>query len=200
MISGGSGNDELEGGAGADDLDGGDNDDLASYRNALAAVTASLGAAFLNAGDAAGDTYVGIEGLIGSKFADTLIGDGKSNWLYGGDGNDAIGGLDGIDELFGGTGSDTFAFSVLDLDTKDTVTDFKFGEDTLQLLDVVDGAGSELQDLLDAGINASSSGTTLSIFSGDQLAITINGWTGPQITSIQDLTLALGSSLDVIPA
>ena len=80
------------------------------------------------------------------------------------------------------------------------MTDFKFGEDILELEDVLDGAGSDLQDLLDAGINAVSSGTTLSIFTGDQLAVTINGWTGPQITSMQDLSLALGSSLEVIHA
>jgi hypothetical protein len=45
---------------------------------------------------------------------------------------------------------------------------------------------------------AISSGGTLSIFRDDQLAVTINGWTGPQITSMQDLSLALGSSLEVI--
>ena len=57
---------------------------------------------------------------------------------------------------------------------------------------------ADLQDLLDAGLNASSSGATLSIFQGDQLIASINGWTGPQITSMQDLSLALGSSLEVI--
>ena len=78
------------------------------------------------------------------------------------------------------------------------MTDFKFGEDKLQFLDVFDESGSNLQDLLDAGLNASSSGATLSIFQGDQLIASINGWTGPQITSMQDLSLALGSSLEVI--
>ena len=77
------------------------------------------------------------------------------------------------------------------------MTDFKLGEDRLQLSGIVNGAGDELQDLLDAGLNAASSGTTLSIFRGDQVVIAMNGWTGPQITSMQDLYLTLGSSLEV---
>jgi hypothetical protein len=78
------------------------------------------------------------------------------------------------------------------------VTDFQLGEDRLQLSGIVNGAGDGLQDLLDAGLNAVSSGTTLSIFQGDQVVIAMNGWTGPQITSMQDLYLTLGSSLEVL--
>ncbi len=216
QLFGGLGNDKLEGdedndalygGAGSDILDGEDGDDRASYHGASAGVTASLANPALNTGEAKGDSYVEIEGLIGTIFADKLTGDDGDNGLAGGSGNDILDGGKGADWLYGdvgkdtlkgGDGIDTFAFGVAELGAKDTVTDFKFGEDVLQFLDVVDGAGNELQDLLDAGINASSSGTTLSIFHNDQLAITINGWTGPQITSMQDLSLALGSSLEVI--
>ena len=64
----------------------------------------------------------------------------------------------GADKLTGGAGGDTFVFNVLEFGTKDTVTDFKFGEDKLQIVDLFDGSGSDLQDLLDVGFNASSSG------------------------------------------
>ena len=66
------------------------------------------------------------------------------------------------------------------------MTDFKLGEDRLQLSGIVNGAGDTLQDLLDAGLNAASSGTTLSIFQGDRVVIEMTGWKGPQITSMQE--------------
>ncbi len=50
---------------------------------------------------------VGIEGLLGSAFADTLGGDGGANQLDGGDGNDGIDGRGGADILRGGAGDDT---------------------------------------------------------------------------------------------
>jgi len=62
-----AGNDFLIGGVGADTLDGG-----ASYANATAGVIASLFSSAANTGDAAGDTFASIEGLIGSAFDDRL--------------------------------------------------------------------------------------------------------------------------------
>ena len=41
-------------------------------------------------GDAAGDTLVGIEGLIGSRFNDTLTGNALNNVLAGGFGSDVL--------------------------------------------------------------------------------------------------------------
>jgi len=48
-------------------------------------------------GDADGDSYAGVEGLIGSDQADTLTGDANTNVLHGGDGNDTLAGLGGTD-------------------------------------------------------------------------------------------------------
>ena len=93
-MSGGNNNDVLEGGADADVLFG------------------DGGLDALNTGDAKGDTYVEVEIIAGTSFADTLVG---------GDADDK--------------------------------------------------------------------------FLGD---LAINGWTGPQITSMQDLSLAPGSSLEII--
>ncbi len=101
------GDDVLDGGAGADSLVGGDGQDLASYAGAATGVTARLDLPSLNTGDAAGDTYSGIEGLIGSAFFDFLIGNDASNLIYAGGGADFVAGLGSDDLIFGEVGDDT---------------------------------------------------------------------------------------------
>ena len=111
VLSGGTGNDTLVGGAGADTLIGGGGTDVASYANAGAAVIASLANPAGNTGDAAGDSYSAISGLIGSSFNDTLTGDANANTLNGGLGNDTLIGGAGADTLTGGGGTDTADYS-----------------------------------------------------------------------------------------
>ncbi|MFN0115651.1 MAG: hypothetical protein ACKVPY_13335 [Paracoccaceae bacterium] len=106
---GGLGDDRLDGGAGADTLNGGPGFDLADYAGAAAGVTASLGQPGGNAGDAAGDVCVAVEGLAGGGFDDTLGGDAGANLLLGGGGNDALTGGGGDDTLDGGAGDDRLA-------------------------------------------------------------------------------------------
>src|SRR5690606_15820373 len=117
ILDGGDGNDYLVGGNGADTFIGGAGNDTVSYYFAASGVTARLDRPELNTGEAAGDTYSGIENLYGSQFADVLCGDGQSNRLTGWAGNDqlfAFGGAvplyggDGNDYLVGGNGADTF--------------------------------------------------------------------------------------------
>jgi Ca2+-binding RTX toxin-like protein len=81
-------NDELVGGIGADVLEGGQGSDSASYRHAATGVVASLEAPQNNTGEAAGDSYISIENLIGSSHDDTLTGDSLHNTLTGLEGND----------------------------------------------------------------------------------------------------------------
>ncbi|QIG96265.1 MULTISPECIES: beta strand repeat-containing protein [unclassified Bradyrhizobium] len=98
-LTGDGGDNNLRGGAGADVLDGGAGNDVAEYVNATVGVLASLANPASNTGEAAGDTYTSIEGLRGSNFNDTLIGDGGDNLLDG---------IGGADSLVGGLGNDIY--------------------------------------------------------------------------------------------
>jgi Ca2+-binding RTX toxin-like protein len=106
VLRGGAGNDILHGGPGADVLDGGPGIDTASYRFAGSAVVADLGNAARNTGEAAGDSYISIETLEGSRFNDRLFGNGGDNTLLGGSGDDQLFGRGGNDVLHGGGGND----------------------------------------------------------------------------------------------
>jgi Ca2+-binding RTX toxin-like protein len=65
-LLGGAGDDAITGGPGADTIVGGSGFDFTSYATAPSGVVAQLGPTGANTGDAAGDDYEGIEGLIGS--------------------------------------------------------------------------------------------------------------------------------------
>jgi len=106
-LVGGTGNDLLYGGLGADRLDGGTGTDTASYLEATARVTVDLLTPALNTGEAAGDTYVGIEQLVGTNFGDSLSGDNNANGIGGFAGDDILFGRGGNDNLVGGDGNDT---------------------------------------------------------------------------------------------
>lgn len=125
-LFGGAGNDILMGGAGADRLSGGVGTDLASYADADTGVAADLSGKNAAHGDAVGDAYSLIEGLIGSSYGDELTGNGKANTLRGLGGNDTLAGLGGKDLLIGNRGADT----LLGGGGKDTLRGEK-GNDTL---------------------------------------------------------------------
>ncbi len=108
-LSGGNGNDTLSGGLSSDSLNGGDGYDFASFLNAASGVTARLDYPSLNTGEAAGDSYTSIEGLIGSQFSDfLLVGDGQANYIAALDGDDYAAGEAGNDTILGGEGNDQF--------------------------------------------------------------------------------------------
>lgn len=143
-LKGGLGADYLEGGAGADTLDGGDGAlDVAGYRGSDAGVTIDLATGAASGGDAAGDIFTGIEGLVGSLHNDVLKGDHKANQLFGLDGDDNIHGQDGRDTVSGGDGNDTL-YGNLEADTLyggagDDLLNAGYGGIGQQLLDGGDG-------------------------------------------------------------
>jgi Ca2+-binding RTX toxin-like protein len=53
------------------------------------------------------DLYRNMEGVIGTEFDDTIVGNATANWLSGLAGNDSLRGEAGIDTLDGGNGNDT---------------------------------------------------------------------------------------------
>ncbi|MBR0680665.1 hypothetical protein GXW74_09210 [Roseomonas eburnea] len=136
-LDGGTGDDLLTGGEGADRLVGGDGFDIASYASATLGVTVTLHNGFV-AGGAAGDTLLGIEGLRGSAFADSMQGTGFADRLEGLAGNDVLDGYAGDDTILGGAGADALRGWL----GNDSLVG---GDDN----DVLDGNGGD--DLLDGG-------------------------------------------------
>lgn len=144
-LIGGAGTDHLWGGAGADTLVGGAGRDYARYDDAnYGNLTVRLDKPNLNTGVAAGDTYNGIEGLVGGAGNDILVGDGSTNYLFGAKGNDRIYGLGGNDYIYGqggndylsgGAGTDRFVFATaLNATTNvDHITDFAHSTDDILL-------------------------------------------------------------------
>lgn len=106
-LKGRGGDDILRGGVGADMLDGGGGFDIIDYSTSAESVAVVLGTGFVSGGDAAGDTFTSIEGVIGTNvFEDTLIGSSSANILDGLAGNDRLNGLEDDDVLYGRDGSD----------------------------------------------------------------------------------------------
>ncbi len=111
VLSGGGGDDWLRGAGGADTLLGGAGSDSASYFGSGAGVNIHLGAGIGIGGHAEGDVLVGIENVLGTLYADTLVGDGGGNVLDGGASDDLLIGGSGSDSLIGGFGNDTASYT-----------------------------------------------------------------------------------------
>ena len=144
VLYGGADTDYLYGGDGGDTLIGEGGFDYALYSYASTGVTADLQfASGQNSGEASGDSYTAVEGLVGSNFNDSLRGDAGNNYLWGGSGDDVLYGRDGSDvllgnsgndALYGGAGNDIFVFGIGD--GSDTIGDFEAGNgpgDVIQL-------------------------------------------------------------------
>ena len=172
-LNGAQGNDILVGRGGKDRLDGGDTfgpgtEDFASYQEDLARPdrrsqcrSTRPTAAANNTGSAKGDTYTGIEGLIGSAFDDVLKGNTGNNVLSGGLGKDAFD---------GGIGSDTatyqFAAASVWADLFDTLNNLgeAFGD---TYVDIENLRGSKFND----GLKGNGSKNTLDGGAGDDTLI-----------------------------
>src|SRR5262249_41729434 len=132
LLAGGAGNDYLVGGADNDRLAGGDGDDTlsggsgndpfftsprvdtagggagtaggADYSGDGAGIHVDLGNNTVRDDAASHDTISGVEVIIGSGFADTIIGDAENNVLYGGAFSTANPTITGVDILQGAAG------------------------------------------------------------------------------------------------
>ncbi|MEO8244451.1 MAG: Hint domain-containing protein [bacterium] len=108
-LYGENGDDLLAGGAGADYLDGGAGIDIADYSTSGAGVTVNLATGATAGGDAAGDTLLSIEAVVGSGYGDQLTAGPGGSSLYGGLGHDTLSGGTGNDSFYGGAGNDLLA-------------------------------------------------------------------------------------------
>ena len=109
-LAGWSGDDTLKGGGGADTLEGDSGTDTVRYGDSDTGVEVDLLSGTGSGGTAEGDTLVGIENIVGSGHADTLMGDERNNVLSGTGGDDWLKGGGGADTLDGGEGNDTATY------------------------------------------------------------------------------------------
>jgi Ca2+-binding RTX toxin-like protein len=199
-LDGGAGNDILIGGAGADTLVGGAGTDTASYTNATLAVVASLINTAGNTGDAAGDTYSGIENLTGGAGDDTLSGDANANALDGGNGNDTLIGGAGADALTGGAGTDTASYATAaagvtaNLTTPASNTGDAAG-DTYTTIENLTGSGFNDTLTGDANANVLDGGAGDDVLIGGAGADTLIGGAGIDTASYSTAAAAVVASL-----
>jgi hypothetical protein len=148
------GGDKLLGGEGDDQLDGGiGNNDMASYFDSTAAITASL--ADGSATGEGSDVLTGIEGLIGSDKNDSLTGSVGANVLSGRRGVDNVWGLEEADNLIGGGHADTLHGGLgNDFVVGNGGPDNLFGEEGDDALNSKDNVSGN--DSLDGGDDAAS--------------------------------------------
>lgn len=190
-LFGGAGDDTFVGGEGADTFHGGPGLDVIDYSGSAAGVSVDLSTGALSGGDAANDVIGGgIDGVIGSQHADSLVGfdqqntdpgDRYTNVLRGNDGDDTIRGAGGDDSLYGDAGNDS-----IDGGTGDDLIYGGEGSDS-----ITGGAGNDT--IYGDGASAPSGPVTITIEPGSAgyvnavFAYTIDPETG-EIRNIQTLT------------
>ncbi|SCY18892.1 calcium-binding protein [Microvirga guangxiensis] len=146
ILDGGAGNDHIYASSGGNDqIIGGLGIDTVHY-SSTAALTINLATGTGQGGEAAGDTYSGIENVSTGFGNDRLVGSSGSNYLdggygkdtiQGGSGNDRVSGGMGNDVLYGGKGKDAFVFKS-QLDPYKNGTNRTFNFDTIKDFNVRD--------------------------------------------------------------
>lgn len=202
QLSGGNGDDLLDGGEGADALIGGGNTsagDTVTYAASGGTVIVNLTTGGIG-NIAEGDTYSGIENIIGTNFQDSITGDYSANILSGGLGDDFLfgeGGDDtfvasaGADTFFGGTGNDTVDYTASDagvtisLETGTAAGGYANGD---SLTDIESITGSAFADILtgDDNDNTLDGGDENDTLRGGLGADTIIGGDGFDTASYAD--------------
>lgn len=147
-IQGVGGADILLGGSGTNELNGGNGVDRADYNEAPVGVNVDLNRTDRQGTGFSADTFIGIEGVIGSPHGDTLVGNDGVSPLDGGLGNDALDGRGGADPLSGGPGVDAATYAQapggvsVDLSTAPGTATGAAGNDTLDQVENLTGSPS----------------------------------------------------------
>ncbi len=172
ILSGGSGNDRLVGGEGVDQLIGGEGDrDAVDYNLAEEAVGVDL----LNGGfmgEALGDSYSGVEFIVGSDFHDVLLANDDANRINSGEGCDVLNGRGGDDTLIGGEGGDVLnggegadVFIFNDDNGYDIIEDFEAGAGRTDRVWLQEYEFDDFDDVQDA-MTQTEDGVVLTMDSG----------------------------------
>ena len=103
-IATGAGDDRFIDGNRLNKLNGRQGNDTITYKPSTSKVVAIVNVKKPGKGR---DVLLGIENVIGSRFADILTGDGHANLIVGGSGADVIRGMGGDDTIDGKGGADT---------------------------------------------------------------------------------------------
>jgi Ca2+-binding RTX toxin-like protein len=170
QVFAGDGDDFMRDNQGDDYYDGGAGSDRVSYFTAPAGVTLDLriqGVA-QNTGSAGMDTFVNIENVAGSEFADVITGNNQANWIWSHGGADVIAGNAGDDTIWipsadgavvnGNQGVDVVSFTgradptilggiTFDLGVQGSAQDTGFGLLTVRSIEGVEG--SEFDDAIE---------------------------------------------------
>lgn len=139
VVHGGAGNDRIYSGGGGQKILGDAGFDIVDYASSQARVEVNLALTTLQEGwtysYAYDDILSGIEGVSGTGWGDTLIGDSGNNLLIG---------RGGADTLTGGAGADVFQYKHptssggdigISTTNRDIITDFANGVDKIDLSD-----------------------------------------------------------------
>ncbi|MDO8777747.1 MAG: Ig-like domain-containing protein, partial [Burkholderiaceae bacterium] len=105
VLTGNAQDNSFDAGGGDDTIDGGAGWDALGFGFATSGVRVDM-AAGTASGAAGNDSFIGIEAVRGSEFADTLTGSNGDDDIQGRAGNDSINGGAGNDTLHGGYGDD----------------------------------------------------------------------------------------------
>jgi hypothetical protein len=119
----------------------------------------------------------GNDQLLGGNGVDTLLGQAGDDNLTGDNGDDLLNGGFGNDNLLGGRGSDRFVLGTSA--GTDTISDFKDGDDRLQLSNNLTFEQLNIAQ----GTGANSSNTLISLTSNNELLATLTGVQSSNITS-----------------
>ncbi len=143
VLIGEGGNDFLKADAGNDRLDGGCGNDTLLGGNGNDTLIGFAGNDLLEGGNGSDrlDGGQGRDKLFGGGGNDELIGGTGNDFITGDGGNDRLVGGEGRDVLTGGGGRDLFVIgSGGRLPARDVITDFRFGQDKIELVGLSFGA------------------------------------------------------------
>jgi Animal haem peroxidase/RTX calcium-binding nonapeptide repeat (4 copies) len=176
FLSGGPGDDWLVAGPDPDMIDGGDGNDTADFSGSTEGVTVGLRIGLTPiaglGGYAQGDLTSGVENVVGSDFADMLVGDDGDNRICGG--GDA-------DTMTGGGGGDRFVFLP------------GFGSDRIEDFNANPANYQDFLDISAFKISADDFGSRVTITNvGADTLITIDGSPG-QMTPLDQTILLAGT-------